>query len=244
LRSRKPNIIRLGDRAVLLEWDFEINEKNLFWLLNLKELIIKKLYELKVEVINTYNSILISYVYSIEYVYDADFWLNAFDFNEVSVENIQQDTFILPVCYDLQFGIDLNEISIKKDMEISEIINLHTASDYTLYFMGFLPGFLYLGGMDDRLAFPRKNQPRKSIEKGAVGIAENQTGIYPKSSPAGWQIIGNCPVPLFNPKSERPSPFSPGDKIKFNAVSLEEYLDIKQAIKQEKYELKKHGNND
>ena len=244
LKNKKPNISRLGERSILLKWDCEINEKNLFWLLSVKNFIKQKIDEVNVEVINTYNSILINYDYSIENAYDMVSMLNSINFKEINAGKIKQDTFILPVCYDQKFGIDLNEISTKNNLSIPEIIRLHAASDYTLYFMGFLPGFLYLGGMDKKLAIPRKNQPRKSIEKGAVGIAENQTGIYPKSSPAGWQIIGNCPVPLFSPKNEKPSPFAAGDKIKFSAVSLEEYEDIISVIKEEKYELKKQINND
>ncbi|MEH6407588.1 MAG: 5-oxoprolinase subunit PxpB, partial [Leeuwenhoekiella sp.] len=195
-----------------------------------------------VEVINTYDSLLINYVSGIENVYDDFLVLKTYDFNVNFSEALSTRKFRLPVCYDAEFGLDLKEISDRNKLTVAQIIELHTAPDYLLYFLGFLPGFLYLGGMDKKLAIPRKKQPRKMIEKGAVGIAENQTGIYPRSSPAGWQIIGNCPVDLFDPKLEIPSLFLPGDKIQFFAIDKEEYVFIKEQIRQNKYELKPINN--
>ena len=95
------------------------------------------------------------------------------------------------------FGIDLDEIAQKKKLSIDEIIELHTTPKYQVFSIGFLPGFLYLGGLDKRLHFDRKSVPRLAVKKGAVGIGGMQTGIYPKTSPGGWHIIGNSPVIFF-----------------------------------------------
>ena len=115
---------------------------------------------------------------------------------------------------------------------------MHTAPVYQIYFIGFLPGFLYLGGLDEKLQISRKKTPRRSVEKGSVGIGENQTGIYPKNSPGGWQILGKCPVELFDKNEALPSVFSAGDKIKFDAVSKEEFYRIEKEIENGDYKLK------
>ncbi|RXG17585.1 inhibitor of KinA [Leeuwenhoekiella aestuarii] len=234
----KPSINRLGEKAILLQWDFNITPENLNWLLSVKQILQQQIVKSKVQVVNTYNSLLIIYNYSIENIYNDFRALKSYDFTGISSEDFKGKLYRLPVCYDVEFGLDLDELARRNSLTISEIIHLHTQPIYTLYFMGFLPGFLYLGGMNERLKISRKNEPRKSVLKGAVGIAENQTGIYPNSSPAGWQIIGNCPVELFNAHTENPCPFKAGDQIQFYSVSKQEYAKIKQKIEDGIFELK------
>jgi KipI family sensor histidine kinase inhibitor len=129
----------------------------------------------------------------------------------------------LPVCYDLDFGIDLLELSEKLSISIPELIDLHTKNTYTVYGIGFLPGFMYLGGLPKSLETPRKATPRLKVLKGSVGLAGRQTGIYPQESPGGWNIIGNCTVPIFDIKRENPCLVRVGDKIQFYAISRAEY---------------------
>jgi KipI family sensor histidine kinase inhibitor len=144
----------------------------------------------------------------------------------------------IPVCYDAQFGIDLDEIVQKTKLSIAEIISLHTAPRYQVFSIGFLPGFLYLGGLDSRLHMDRKSTPRLKVEKGAVGIGGIQTGIYPKSSPGGWQILGNSPLNFFDVFDEDPCFAKAGDYVKFVSVSLPEYHDIKEAVANRSYTIK------
>lgn len=134
---------------------------------------------------------------------------------KLKTENI--NTFEIPVCYE-DFGLDLEQISKHSGLSSSELIKIHTEPIYTLYFMGFLPGFLYLGHVDERLKIPRKQNPRPKIEQGSVGIADYQTGIYPSVSPGGWQIIGRTPLNMFEVNQNPPSPFKPGDQIKFKPI--------------------------
>jgi inhibitor of KinA len=149
----------------------------------------------------------------------------------------------IPVCYDEKFGIDLIYSSTEKKLSVEKIISLHSNVDYTVYGIGFLPGFLYLGGLSEKLYIPRRNTPRLNVPKGAVAIGGNQTGIYPQSSPGGWHIIGNTPISLFDVKKESPCTITPGDEIRFIAITKEEYEVIKMAEKQGSYELKRviHG---
>jgi inhibitor of KinA len=141
------------------------------------------------------------------------------------------------VCYDSIFGLDLIEISKQKGMSEDAIIKLHSQTFYTVYFIGFLPGFLYLGGLDEKLYFPRKETPRLKVEKGAVAIGGKQTGVYPNISPGGWQIIGNSPISFFDSSKGEPCFAKSGDKIEFYAISKEKYDDIKALVDAGVYQL-------
>lgn len=234
-----PKISLMGERSILIEFKPDIDENLLEKLLNYKKLLEIKFIELKVEVINSFSSLLIIYRSNIEDVYSAFSVIN--EVLEVGnvVKNIEPQLFHVPVCYDLQYGLDLPEMARKINLSESEIINLHTSPNYTVYFLGFLPGFLYLGGLDKKLQISRKDQPRLEVQKGAVGIGENQTGIYPKTSPGGWQIIGNSPVSLFDKNSDPPCEISAGDKVKFYSVSEEKFQEIKESVRTGKFQLKK-----
>jgi inhibitor of KinA len=129
----------------------------------------------------------------------------------------------IPVCYDVSLGIDLAEMSKQKGLKIEQIIYLHTSKLYDVYMIGFLPGFAYMGIVDDKISTPRLGKPRTNVPAGSVGIAGNQTGIYPLDSPGGWNIIGQTPLRMFNLNKEEPCLLKPGDKVKFTAISLEEF---------------------
>ncbi|MGA8854969.1 MAG: 5-oxoprolinase subunit PxpB [Christiangramia sp.] len=233
-----PNISPLGDRGILVDFGGEISPENLEKLLFYKRKIENSKFKQKVEVTNTYNSLLISYIFTIEDVYGEFLRLRQLIGEAYITKNKNYIIFHLPVCYDEEFGLDLEHISQVNNLPVEEIIQLHTAPLYQVYFIGFLPGFLYLGGLDEKLKISRKKTPRRSVEKGSVGIGENQTGIYPKNSPGGWQILGKSPVNLFDKNDTPPSAFSAGDKIKFVSVSKEKYFEIEKEIENGKYKLK------
>ncbi|MDN3203748.1 5-oxoprolinase subunit B family protein [Algoriphagus sediminis] len=139
---------------------------------------------------------------------------------------IHHNIWQIPVCYDPQLAPDLESFARLKNISNSEVIRLHTSSDYKLHFFGFLPGFMYLSGLDPRLFCPRKKVPDLSIPKGSVAIGGNQTGIYPSSSPGGWHVIGRSPISFFEAKSENPVWAKPGDSIRFKAISKEELEEL------------------
>lgn len=132
----------------------------------------------------------------------------------------------IPVCYDEEYGVDLRWISIEKNIPVKEIIRLHTLKTYRVYMLGFLPGFAYMGDVDERIASPRKLQP-SPVKAGSVGIAGKQTGIYPMGSPGGWQVIGRTPLKLFNKYRERTTLLRAGDHVNFFSISKDEFEDIK-----------------
>lgn len=237
--NRFPKISLMGERSILIEFEPDINENLLEKLLNYKKLLEIKFIELNVEVINTYSSLLINYMSNIEDIYSAFSAVNEVLEKANVVKNNEPQIFNIPVCYDREFGLDLQQMARLKNLSVAQIIDLHTAPVYTVYFLGFLPGFLYLGGLDKKLQISRRDQPRLEVQKGAVGIGENQTGIYPKTSPGGWQIIGNSPVSLFDVNSDPPCEISAGDRIKFYSVSKDEFYEIQKGVIAGKFHLNK-----
>ncbi len=130
----------------------------------------------------------------------------------------------IPVCYDVSFGMDLDELAQQKNMSTDAVIQMHCSKTYRVYMIGFLPGFAYMGSVDESIATPRRAQPRTRVPAGSVGIAGEQTGIYPLDSPGGWNIIGRTPVKMFDAKRDNPVLLKPGDEVRFVAVDMEEFL--------------------
>ena len=129
----------------------------------------------------------------------------------------------LPVYYSPESGPDLQRIADHSGLTIDQIIEIHQQTEYTVYAMGFAPGFAYLGEVDTRIAMPRLATPRHNVPQGAVAIADRQTAIYPSQSPGGWNLIGLCPTSLFNAEQRPPSPMAGGHRICFNVISRDEF---------------------
>lgn len=128
----------------------------------------------------------------------------------------------VPVRYGGASGPDLEAVAVSKNISPADVIRIHSEREYTVYMMGFTPGFPYMGTLDERLIMPRMDTPRTLVKAGSVAIAASQTGIYPLDSPGGWHLIGWTPLKLFDPTSETPFLFSPGDVVKFTSLeSLE-----------------------
>lgn len=135
----------------------------------------------------------------------------------------------IPVCYGGAYGPDLEDVAAFHHMTEDDVIRIHTEPEYLVYMLGFCPGFPYMGGMDPRIATPRRQSPRLSIPAGSIGIAGEQTGGYPISTPGGWQLIGRTPVPMFRPWDEtEPTLLQAGDHVHFYAVSEEEFQQIRR----------------
>lgn len=146
--------------------------------------------------------------------------------------------FRLPVCYGGDYGPDLDFVCHHSGLSAQEVIELHSAPDYLIYMLGFLPGFAYLGGLDDRIKTPRLQNPRTKIHAGAVGIGGEQTGIYPLSSPGGWRLIGTTPVKPYDPERDEPILYSAGDYIRFVPIDKETFDDISAKVQNGTYECR------
>ena len=219
-----------GERSILIEWPHEINENILENVLSFKEKLQAVLIEQVIEVKHAYNSILLTYKNYIFNFNECITELKSIYNSTVANQKLERFLWTIPVCYDAVFGLDLEALSQEKNIPIADVIKLHTEAIYTVYFIGFLPGFLYLGGLNEILNTPRKASPRLKIQQGAVAIGGNQTGVYPTESPGGWNIIGNTPISFFNPILEKPCFAKAGDKIKFKSVSIDAYNDIKLLV--------------
>lgn len=137
-------------------------------------------------------------------------------------DNQEHSMLRIPVCYDEEFGIDLQEVSRSTNLSAEEIIELHISKTYRVYMLGFLPGFAYLGEIEPRLIMPRKVTP-VFVQAGSVGIVSNQTGIYPMNSPGGWQIIGKTSIKLFEAGDQPPVKIKAGDEVQFYRITREEF---------------------
>lgn len=213
-----------GVHAILVEWPQRVEEAILEDILRFTEhLKTNYLEALKWEMVPSYNSITLIHrekpIIFNDFKGKIEAWYN----EDFKIKVSERFLWRLPVCYDMEFAIDIQEVSQKLNKSVEEVIALHTGSQYTVYGIGFLPGFMYLGGLPEALEVPRRMDPRLKVEKGAVGLAGKQTGVYPQQSPGGWNIIGNCSVPMFNPKSDSPCFVSVGDKVQFYSIERAEY---------------------
>jgi KipI family sensor histidine kinase inhibitor len=141
---------------------------------------------------------------------------------------------VIPVVYGGDFGPDLERVSQYQNLKENEVTEIHSQNEYLVYMIGFIAGFPYLGKLPDRIATPRLETPRLRVPQGSVGIAEDQTGIYPKQAPGGWQIIGRTPMKLFDPIWQPPALLQPGDYVKFKPISSEEFWQIKASEERRK----------
>lgn len=144
----------------------------------------------------------------------------------------------IPVLYGGEFGKDLEQLAKIHKLRSEEVVQMHTENVYTLHFYGFLPGFMYLGGLNPHLYTKRKDKPERLVPKGTVAIGGQQTGIYPQDSPGGWYAIGSCPVPLFDIQKSPPVFAQVGDLIRFKSIDRETYQQIKEQVQHGKYELR------
>jgi inhibitor of KinA len=134
----------------------------------------------------------------------------------------------IPVCYDPQLAPDIVSLAETHQLTVDEVVRLHTAKIYRVYMIGFLPGFAYMGSVNEQLITPRRMQPRTIVPAGSVGIAGEQTGIYPFDSPGGWQLIGQTPIQMFDAKKTESCYLYPGDEVQFHAISIDEFKTVKK----------------
>ena len=129
----------------------------------------------------------------------------------------------VPVCYDPSFGLDLDAVAHRAGLDTETVISIHAGCAYRVFMLGFIPGFAYMGTVDERIAIPRLETPRLQVPAGAVAIAGEQTGIYPSQTPGGWRIIGRTPLRTWRPDAPRPTLFRAGDTVRFRRIDRNEF---------------------
>ena len=155
---------------------------------------------------------------------------------DVTAGDTRKRVFEIPVCYGGEYGPDIQNIADHAGLSVEEVMQIHTSRDYLIYMLGFLPGFTYLGGLDERIHTPRLANPRIRIPAGSVGIGGSQTGIYPMDSPGGWQLMGMTPVKTYDPDREVPIRVEAGDYIRFVAIDEDEFHRIKELVDKNEYQ--------
>jgi len=201
-----------AENYILLDFGNKINEGINKYVIALASYI---KHEAVLEVIPAYSSILVEFD---ESKISSEKLYRYIKHLKPDVVKEQGKTHIVPVIYGGVFGPDLKHVAITNNLTEEEVIKIHSSNSYRVYMLGFMPGFCYLGGLNPLIACERKIEPRLKISKGSVGIAGQQTGIYPSKSPGGWQIIGKTEFELYRPKSEEIFPINAGDVIIFKPI--------------------------
>lgn len=237
--NEEITILPFGDHAILVQWQALIEETILNKVIAFEHHLKSSTLFNQWEFVSSYHSLTL-----INTSASLDFRTLKKEitklYSQVTLqESVSQFLWEIPVCYETTYAKDLAFVAKTLQITPEKVIELHKHAVYTLYGIGFLPGFLYLGDVPKELQLPRRDSPRLSVPKGAVGLAGGQTGIYPQVSPGGWHLIGHCPIPLFNPLKTPPIMLQVGDKVQFKSISSAELKLIEIENKVGIYTLKK-----
>jgi inhibitor of KinA len=227
-------IYPLNERAITIELGETISEDVHRRVMSLRDEILEKSFAGILDVVTAYTTITV--------YFDPDLISNsvlpgktplqkmtqfvsekAISIKEVK-SSIVNSVITIPVCYHHDFAFDLQWVASHHNTTTEEIVRRHTNMEFTVFMIGFTPGFPYMGILPPDLESPRKQNPRIQVPAGSVGLAGKQTGIYPFATPGGWQIIGRTPLKLFDAKSVTPSLLKPGDKVRFESISKDEFM--------------------
>jgi len=214
----QPKIVKLGDSSVLIqlgeEIDLAINQR-----VHALSMLIESAPLAGIsETVPAYATLVVHYDPAVLTYSEVTAWIRGQIARVNASAHRTPRQIEVPVRYGGASGPDLEPVAASKGISPADIIHLHTSRLYTVYMMGFTPGFPYMGTLDEKLRVPRLETPRTLVKAGTVAIAGDQTGIYPLDSPGGWQLIGWTPLKLFDPSRDEPFLFTPGDEVQFVSV--------------------------
>lgn len=224
MNKYEAKIFPLGDSALTIDFGNEISVRLNTRVLKLADYFTKNIFAGFGEIVPAYNSLTIFYdVLKVRQNFPE--FATAFEavrnfaenglINSGTFQPTRQRTIKIPICFDKEFALDLEFVAASSNVSAEKTIEIFLGKRYRVFMLGFLPGFAYMGEVDQRIAAPRKTSPRTKVPKGSVGIAGRQTGIYSLESPGGWQIIGKTDIELLTPDADEPTFFQPGDTVKF-----------------------------
>ena len=234
----EPRFLAGGDKAIFIELGDAIDPQLNCRVRKFKLAIEKARIPGVIETVPTYRSLLVYFEpqqISIQKLQKA---LCSLMQPQVERELLKPKLIWIPTVYGGEYGPDISFVAAHNSLSVSEVIQIHTSTSYPIYMIGFIPGFPYLGGMSPGIATPRLETPRTKIPAGSVGIAGNQTGIYPAESPGGWRLIGRTPLQLFDPSREPSALLQAGDYLKFVSITPEEFINIKESAANGTYSVK------
>lgn len=233
---REPRILLAGDAALVVEFGDRIDPALNREVRELWRALERAAIPGIVEMVPTYRSLLVCYDPLAIHADDLRARLLETDHHKGELDLGAPRLIDVPTAYGGEFGPDLAFVAQHAGLTEAEVVQIHAGADYLVYMIGFSPGFPYLGGMSPRIATPRLATPRTAIPAGSVGIAQQQTGIYPVESPGGWQLIGRTPLRLFDAGRQPPTLFEAGDSIRFVPVGAEEYREIEGQVRDGSWE--------
>ena len=243
MNSYNLKYFQYNDNSLLISWPERIDE-NINNDVNEFKIRLETGFKQILEIRSSYCSLLLIFDNKIENLNILIEKLKNLYLSRKPLSKYDQILWNIPVCYENKFALDIDTISKQNKISKQDIIVRHSKTIYSVYLIGFLPGFMYLGGLDNVLHIPRKKEPRLRVPKGSVAIGGEQTGIYPQQSPGGWNILGNTPINLFDKSKDIPCFAKPGDKVKFFQVSEDQYKLIEKEVEFGLYELNKEVLND
>jgi inhibitor of KinA len=238
-----PTFREFGERAILISWEAIIDDKTHRKVMRMDAFLNENFNENIVETVPTYHSLAVFFKKGLS----GNLFIKKIkkEYSE-TVEIPSDDAFIfkIPVCYDAEFAPDLKYVAEYHSLSEKEVVKLHTEALYKIYFLGFLPGFPYLGGLPETLSTPRRKSPRQYIEEGSVATGGSQAGIYTVPSPGGWHIIGKSPLRFFNVEKSVPVLLQAGDYIQFVPIDKNQMKRIETEVELGIYHLEKEVYND
>ncbi|MBO5246452.1 MAG: 5-oxoprolinase subunit PxpB [Eubacterium sp.] len=231
-------ILTAGDSSLLIQFGNAIDPAINAKIAATVQLIKEQQIEGVVDLIPAFCSLLINYDPRVISYDDMKLRMEKILSIEIATGSRKKKIYEIPVCYGGAYGPDLPTIAEHAGLSEQEVIEIHSSTDYLIYMLGFLPGFTYLGGLDERIHTPRLANPRIRIQAGSVGIGGSQTGIYPMDSPGGWQLMGLTPVKNYDPEREIPILVEAGDYIRFVPIDEAAFERIKKEVEDGTYEVR------
>jgi len=233
----RPRYLCAGDTGLVVEFGNEISEDINRRVHDLARYVEERRLTGVVDLVPTYRSLLVTYDPLRTTISELEQAVAALEAELGTVERPPAKVVEIPTAYGGEFGPDLAFVAEHAKLHEDEVVRIHAGPDYLVYMMGFTAGFPYLGGMSPRIAAPRLKTPRTSIPAGSVGIAQQQTGIYPADSPGGWQIIGRTPVRIFDPACDPPVAVEAGNYVRFMPIEGSAYQAIEAQVRAGTYRL-------
>lgn len=222
-----PKIIVAGENSLIIYFSERPCEKTSSLIAHTASQLQKKLNHNLIDLVPSYHSLLVTYnAIEVEHSVLESYINNAISSWSSDIKTQLGRHIELPVYYSLESGPDLQRLADHAKLTIDEAISVHQQSEYTVYAMGFAPGFAYLGEIDTRIAIPRLATPRANVPMGAVAIADRQTAIYPAQSPGGWNLIGLCPTVMFDPNQQPSTLVEVGYRVSFRAIDRHEFIQL------------------
>lgn len=232
-----PKHIPVGDKALLIEFGKEISPEINSQVRTLFLIVQKEGISGVVECVPTYRSLTIYYDPLTITLEGLKKKIGKFEGGLSQFDLPKPEIYRIPVLYGDKMGPDLEFVANHNNLTEEKVIEIHSSRKYLIYMIGFTPGFPYLGGMSEEIATPRLEEPRTKIPAGSVGIAGDQTGIYPTESPGGWRVIGKTPVKLYTPDQDPPVLLKMGNYIQFFPISEDEYDEIERKVDKGIYQV-------